>query len=52
MADIGEAAMHHDLHAVGATALIAMADEAHVARGMVGLGEIVAGHQGILHMSL
>jgi len=30
--DIGVAAMHHDLDAVGPAALIASADEAHVAR--------------------
>src|SRR4051812_39799142 len=31
MADIGEAAMHHDLHAVAAAALVAVADELDVA---------------------
>jgi hypothetical protein len=30
--DIGVAAMHHDLHAVGPAALIAMRDDAHVVR--------------------
>src|ERR1700757_4053884 len=32
VADIGIAAMHHELHAVGPAALVAMADDAHVAR--------------------
>jgi len=32
VADIGVAAMHHDLHAVGAAALIAVTDQPHVAR--------------------
>src|SRR6478752_384844 len=31
MPDIGEAAMHHHLHAIGPAALIGMADNAHVA---------------------
>ena len=31
-ADVGDAAMHHDLHAVRSAALLAMGDEAHVAR--------------------
>ena len=43
--DIGVAAMHHDLHAVAAAALIAVADEAHVVGGVVGLGKVVAGHR-------
>ena len=30
--DIGVAAMHHHLHAVGPAALIGVADDAHVAR--------------------
>ena len=29
---IGEAAMHHHLHAVGPAALVGVADDAHVAR--------------------
>ena len=41
VADIGVAAMHHDLDAVRPAALIAMADETHVAR-VVGLGPIDA----------
>ena len=41
VADVGVAAMHHDLHAVGAAALVAVADEAHVAGGVVGLGKVV-----------
>ena len=32
MADVGVAAMHHDLHAVGPAALVAMGEDAHVAR--------------------
>ena len=32
MPDIGEAAMHHDLHAVGPAALVGVTDDAHVAR--------------------
>jgi hypothetical protein len=32
MTDIGVAAMHHDLHAVGPAALVAMGKDAHVAR--------------------
>ena len=32
VADIGVAAMHHDLHAVGPATLVGMADNAHVAR--------------------
>ena len=32
VSDIGEAAMHHDLHAVGPAALIGMADQPHIAR--------------------
>src|SRR5262249_19625593 len=32
VADIGVAAMHHDLHAVAATALVAVTDELDVAR--------------------
>ena len=40
MADIGKAAMHHHLHAVGPAALIGVADDAHVAR-VVGFREIV-----------
>ena len=51
MADIGVAAMHHDLHAVAAAALVAMADEAHVAGRVVGLGKIIAGHFGILNLA-
>ena len=39
VADIGVAAMHHDLHAVGPAALIGVADEAHVAR-VVGLRQV------------
>jgi hypothetical protein len=39
VADIGVAAMNHDLHAVGPPALIGMADEPHVAR-MIGLRQI------------
>ena len=39
MSDIGEAAMHHDLHAVGPAALIGMADDAHVAR-VIGLRQV------------
>ena len=31
VADIGVAVVHHDLHAVAAAALVAVADEAHVA---------------------
>ncbi|MND87412.1 hypothetical protein D3C80_794120 [compost metagenome] len=31
MTDIGKAAMHHQLNAVRATALIAMADQPHIA---------------------
>ena len=41
VADIGVAAMHHDLHAVGPAALVAMADNAHVVR-VVGLWQIGA----------
>ena len=41
--DIGVAAMHHDLHAVRAAALVAIADQAHVL-GIVGLREIAVGH--------
>src|SRR6185312_4700710 len=36
--DIGVAAMHHELHAVGPAALAAVADDAHVAR-VIGGGE-------------
>ncbi len=32
VADIGKAALHHHLHAVGPAALIGVADDAHVAR--------------------
>ena len=32
VADIGVAAMHHDLHAIGPAALVGVADDAHVAR--------------------
>src|SRR5581483_382987 len=39
VADIGVAAMHHDLHTVGPAALIAVRDEPHIAC-MVGLGKI------------
>src|SRR5215467_392550 len=42
VADIGVAAMHDDLHAVGPAALVAMADDAHVAR-VVGLRQV--GHR-------
>lgn len=31
MADIGESAVHHQLHAVRTTALIAMANQPHIA---------------------
>ena len=41
--DIGIAAMHHDLHAVRAAALVAISDQAHVL-GIVGLREIAVGH--------
>ena len=40
MAHIGEAALDHDLHAVGAPTLIGVAEQAHVA-GVVGFGEVV-----------
>ena len=36
MADIGVALVDHDLHAIAAAALVAVADEAHVGRGVVG----------------
>src|SRR5262249_52157444 len=39
VADIGEAALHHDLHAVGPAALVGVAEEPHVA-GKVGGGEV------------
>ena len=39
VADIGIAAMHHDLHAVGPAALVGMADDAHVAR-VIGLRQV------------
>jgi hypothetical protein len=39
VANIGVAAMHHDLHAVGSAALVAMAEDAHVAR-IVGLRQL------------
>ena len=32
VADVGEPAMHHDLHAIGPAALVTMRDHAHVAR--------------------
>ena len=41
VADVGEAAMHHDLYAVRSAALIAMGDEAHVAR-VVGFRQVCA----------
>ena len=44
MADIGVAAVHHDLHAVAAPVLIAVADEAHVLGRVVGFGQGV-GHR-------
>ena len=44
MPDIGVAAVHHDLHAIAAAGLIAVADEAHVAGGVVGLWKVGAGH--------
>src|SRR5436190_1796570 len=40
---IGMAAMHHDLHAVGPAALVAMADDAQIAR-IVGFWQV--GHAG------
>ena len=36
MADVGVAAVHHDLDAVAAAVLVAVADEPHVAGGVVG----------------
>ena len=42
VADIGVAAMHHDLHAVGPAALVGMADDAHVAR-VIGFRQV--GHR-------
>jgi hypothetical protein len=39
MSDIGVAAMHHDLHAVGPAALVAMGQDAHVAR-VIGLRQV------------
>jgi hypothetical protein len=37
--------MHHDLHSIAAAALIAVADETHVAGGVVGLWKVAAGHR-------
>jgi hypothetical protein len=37
--------MHHDLHSIATAALIAVADEAHVAGGVVGLWKVAAGHR-------
>src|SRR5262249_51878597 len=39
MPDIGVALMHHHLHAVGSTALVGVADDAHVT-GVIGLWQI------------
>ena len=44
VADIGVAAMHHDLDAVAAAVLVAVADEPHVAGGVVGFDARGAGH--------
>src|SRR5262249_51912474 len=41
MPDIGMAAMHHNLHPVGAAALVAPANQAHVA-GIIGSRQVVA----------
>jgi hypothetical protein len=43
VADIGETAIHHQLYAVRASALVAMADKAHVS-GIVRLNICVSGH--------
>src|ERR1700736_6175798 len=45
MPDIGVAAVHHDLHAIAAAGLIAVADKAHVAGGVIGLWKGGAGHR-------
>src|ERR1700692_4487763 len=45
MPDIGVAAVHHDLHAIAAGGLSAVADKAHVAGGVVGLWKVGAGHR-------
>jgi hypothetical protein len=37
--------MNHDLHSIAAAALIAVADETHVAGGVVGLWKVAAGHR-------
>jgi hypothetical protein len=37
--------MHHNLHSIAAAALIAVADETHVAGGVVGLWKVAAGHR-------
>ena len=44
VADIGVAAMHHDLHAVGPAALVAIGDDAHVAC-MIGLRQVGSTHR-------
>ena len=41
VADIGEAALDHDLHAVRPAALVGISEQAHVA-GVVGSGEVLS----------